>query len=298
MRWTLTFLTLAVSLLPATVSAQAKRSPQPLEPNLFREAAAPSRQDGITRYVRFEYGGATRYGILDGRQVTSLEGDPFGEYSMGDLSVDISRVRLLAPVEPSKVIAVGLNYQSHLGERAPAEYPGLFAKYPTSIVGPEADIVRPPDSRNLHYEAELVIVIGKTAKNVSVREAADHIFGVTAGNDISERDWQRADLQWLRAKGSDTFGPVGPWVVTGLDYSDLLLESRVNGEVRQSGRTSDLIFDVETIVSYVSRYVTLSPGDLIFTGTPGSTQAMEPGDVVEVELEGVGVLRNTVVQGR
>lgn len=298
MRRTLAFLTLAMSLLPATVSAQAQRSPQSPEPTLDRKAAPPSLQDGITRYVRFEYGGAIRYGILDGRQVTSLEGSPFGEHSMGDLSVDISRVRLLAPVEPSNVIAVGLNYQSHLGQRAPAEYPGLFSKYPTSIVGPDADIVRPPDSRNLHYEGELVIVIGKRAKNVSVREAADYVFGVTAGNDISERDWQGADLQWLRAKGSDTFGPVGPWIVTGLDYSDLLLESRVNGEVRQSGRTSDLIFDVETIVSYVSRYITLSPGDIIFTGTPGSTRAMEPGDVVEVELEGVGVLRNTVVQGR
>ena len=295
---TLAFLTLAMSFLPATVSAQAQLSTQPPETTLVRKAPAPSRQDGITRYVRFEYGGRVRHGILDGRQVTSLEGDLFGEHSLGDLSVDVSRVRLLAPVEPSNVIAVGLNYQSHLGQRTPAEYPGLFGKFPTSIVGPDADIIRPPDSRNLHYEAELVIVIGKTAKNVSVSEAADYIFGVTAGNDISERDWQGADLQWLRAKGSDTFGPVGPWVVTGLDYDDLLLESRVNGEVRQSGRTSDLIFDVETIVSYVSRYVTLSPGDIIFTGTPGSTQAMEPGDVVEVELEGVGILRNTVVQGR
>jgi len=295
---TLAFLILAASLLPSTVGAQAAQSPRPDGPAMGREAPAPGVQEGITRYVRFEYGRAVSYGILDGRQVTSLEGDIFGEYSLGDLSVDISRVKLLAPVEPTNVIAVGLNYQSHLGERAPADYPGLFAKFPTSIVGPDADVVRPPDSRNLHYEAELVIVIGKKAKDVPVSEAADYIFGVTAGNDISERDWQGADLQWLRAKGSDTFGPVGPWVVTGLDYNDLHLESRVNGEVRQSGRTSDLIFDVETIVSYVSRYVTLSPGDIIFTGTPGSTRAMEPGDVVEVELEGVGILRNTVVQGR
>jgi 2-keto-4-pentenoate hydratase/2-oxohepta-3-ene-1,7-dioic acid hydratase in catechol pathway len=271
-----------MSLLPATVSVQAQLSTQPPE-DPIRAAAATSRQEGITRYVRFAYRGAIRYGILDGRQVvTSLEGDLYGEHTVGDLSLDISEVKLLAPVEPSNVIAVGLNYQSHLGERAPAEYPGLFAKFPTSIVGPDADIVRPPDSRN----------------NVSVGEAADYIFGITAGNDISERDWQGADLQWLRAKGADTFGPVGPWVVTGLDYNDLHLESRVNGEVRQSGRTSDLIFDVETIVSYVSRYVTLSPGDIIFTGTPGSTRAMEPGDVVEIVLEGVGVLRNTVVQGR
>jgi 2-keto-4-pentenoate hydratase/2-oxohepta-3-ene-1,7-dioic acid hydratase in catechol pathway len=296
---TLAFLILAASLLPSTLLAQSTRLPRQGGLAMAREASASGVQEGITRYVRFEYGGAVRHGILDGRQmVTSLEGDLYGEHSVGDLSLHISQVKLLAPVEPSNVIAVGLNYQSHLGERAPAEYPGLFAKFPTSIVGPDAHIVRPPDSRNLHYEAELVIVIGKKAKNVPVSEAADYIFGVTAGNDISERDWQGADLQWLRAKGSDTFGPVGPWVVTGLDYSDLLLESRVNGEVRQSGRTSDLIFDVETIVSYVSRYVTLSPGDIIFTGTPGSTRAMEPGDVVEIVLEGVGSLRNTVVQGR
>jgi 2-keto-4-pentenoate hydratase/2-oxohepta-3-ene-1,7-dioic acid hydratase in catechol pathway len=127
--------------------------------------------------------------------------------------------------------------------------------------------------------------------------AAEYIFGVTAGNDLSERDWQRNDLQWLRAKGSDTFGPIGPVIVRGLDPNDLLLQTRVNGEVRQSERTRDLIFDVEEIVSYVSRYVTLYPGDVIFTGTPGSTMALEPGDVVEVEVEGVGVLRNTVVSG-
>lgn len=130
-----------------------------------------------------------------------------------------------------------------------------------------------------------------------MEEAGDYVFGVTAGNDISERDWQRDDLQWFRAKGSDTFGPVGPVLVRGLDHNDLLLETRVNGEIRQSERTRDLLFDVEEIVSYVSRYVTLFPGDIIFTGTPGSTQAMEPGDVVEVELEGVGILRNRVVGG-
>ena len=144
---------------------------------------------------------------------------------------------------------------------------------------------------------EMVIVIGREAKNVSESEAASFVFGVTAGNDLSERDWQSEDLQWFRAKGSDTFGPVGPAIARGLDHNDLLLQTRVNGEVRQSERTGDLLFDVEAIVSYVSRYVTLLPGDIIFTGTPGSTQALEPGDVVEVELEGVGVLRNPVVAG-
>jgi 2-keto-4-pentenoate hydratase/2-oxohepta-3-ene-1,7-dioic acid hydratase in catechol pathway len=236
------------------------------------------------------------YGILEGETIKVLEGDLFDEPRLTGTTVSLTGVRLLAPCEPSKVIAVGLNYQSHLGDREPAQYPGLFAKYPTSIIAHEDDIVMTADANNLHYEAELVVVIGERASNVSVDEAADYIFGVTAGNDVSERDWQRDDLQWLRAKASDTFGPMGPVIVTGLDHNDLLVQSRVNGEVRQTGRSSDLIFDVETIVSYVSKYVTLMPGDVIFTGTPGTTMAMQPGDVVEIEVEGVGVLRNTIVR--
>jgi len=251
----------------------------------------------VRRYVRYQAGGEVSFGLLEGEEVRPIQGDLFGEHRITTSRIPLSEVHLLAPVDPSKVIAVGLNYQSHLGEREPAAYPGLFAKYPTSIVGPGAPVVRPPDSGNLHYEGEMVIVMGREAKNVPETEAAQYIFGVTAGNDISERDWQREDLQWFRAKGSDTFGPVGPFLVTGLEPNDLLLQTRVNGEVRQSQRTSDLIFDVAEIVSYVSRYVTLYPGDIIFTGTPGSTQAMEPGDVVEVELEGVGILRNTIVAG-
>jgi len=251
----------------------------------------------VRRYVRYELDGQVSYGLLQEKEIQPIRGDLFGAHEVMPARLPLSEVRLLAPVNPSKVIAVGLNYQSHLGERAPAAYPGLFSKYPTSIVGPEASIIRPPDSRNLHYEGEMVIVIGREARDVPEAEAGRYVFGVTAGNDISERDWQGADLQWFRAKGSDTFGPVGPVLVTGLDHNDLLLQTRVNGELRQSERTGDLIFDVEEIVSYVSRYVTLYPGDIIFTGTPGSTQSMEPGDVVEVELEGVGVLRNTVVEG-
>ena len=251
----------------------------------------------IQRFVRYDLGGEVSWGLLLGEEIQPIRGDLFQDYQLLSTRVQLSRVRLLAPVSPSKVIAVGLNYQSHLGTRPPADYPGLFAKYPTSIVGPEEPIVRPPESRNLHYEGEMVIVIGRRAKSVPVAGAKEYVFGVTAGNDISERDWQSADLQWFRAKGSDSFGPVGPVLVTGLDHNDLLLETRVNGDVRQSERTGDLLFDVEEIVSYVSRYVTLLPGDIIFTGTPGSTQALEPGDVVEVELEGVGILRNTVVQG-
>ena len=206
----------------------------------------------------------------------------------------LADVKLLAPVAPSKVIAVGLNYQTHLGERSSAKYPGLFAKLPTTIIGPGDAIVLPPDATNVHYEGEMVVVIGKRASHVSEAEAPDYVFGVTCGNDVSERDWQKNDLQWFRAKATDTFGPLGPVIARGLNYSDLLLQTRLNGEVKQKQRTSDLIFNVPAVVSYVSRYVTLLPGDVIYTGTPGATSAMKPGDVVEVELEGVGVLRNPV----
>ncbi len=261
-------------------------------------ALPATAQEDVTRYVRYEVDGETKYGILDGADVRELDGNFIAGASETGRTHRSSDVELLAPVEPSKVIAVGLNYQSHLGDREPADYPGLFAKYPTSVVGSEAEIVMPADAGNLHYEGEMVIVIGRRAEDVPTERADEYVFGVAAGNDVSERDWQDADLQWLRAKASDTFGPVGPAVATGLDYGNLQLETRVNGEVRQSESTADLLFDVPTIVSYVSRYVTLLPGDIIFTGTPGTTRAMEPGDVVDVELEGVGVLRNTVVRER
>jgi len=250
-----------------------------------------------TRYVRYRRGGRTAYGILEGETIHELEGVLFASPRRSGNRVDLADVELLAPCEPSKVVAVGLNYRSHIGNRAVPESMGLFAKFPTSIIGPEADIVIPPDAENVHYEGELVVVIGRPAKNVAVEDAPDYIFGVTAGNDVSERGWQRGDLQWLRAKATDTFGPIGPAIVTGLDYDDLLVQTRLNGEVRQSESSKDLLFGVDQIVSYVSRYVTLYPGDLIFTGTPGSTQAMKPGDVVEIEVEGVGVLRNPVVAG-
>jgi len=252
-------------------------------------------QSGVTKYVRFAADGRVAYGILEGEAIQELAGDLFASPTRTGRAWPLANVQLLAPVEPKKVIAVGLNYRSHLGERAPAAYPGLFAKYPTSIVGPGADIVIPPDATNVHYEGEMVVVIGRRASRVSEADAPQYVFGVTAGNDVSERDWQSADLQWFRAKATDTFGPIGPAIVTGLRHDDLLLETLLNGEVVQSQRTSDLIFGVSAIVSYVSRYVTLEPGDLIFTGTPGTTRAFKAGDVVEVRLEGVGTLRNPAV---
>lgn len=257
-------------------------------------AFAGQAQIAITKYVRYTHDGKTSYGILEEDTVRELSGSLFQSPKATGKRLKLGEVRLLAPCEPSKIVAVGLNYKSHLGQRPGAAYPGLFAKYPTCVIGPEESIVFPEGAQNVHPEGEMVVVIGKRARNVPVEEAPKYIFGVTCGNDVSERDWQKSDLQWFRAKASDTFGPLGPAIVQGLNYNDLLLQTRVNGEVRQSQRTRDLIFSVDEVVSYVSRYVTLLPGDLIFTGTPGTTQAMKAGDVVEVELEGVGVLRNKV----
>ncbi len=255
-------------------------------------------QQKPTKYVRYSVNGATAFGILEGETIRELKGDLFASPAPTGKQLKLSEVKLLPPCVPSKVIAVGLNYKSHLGERPAAKYPGLFAKYPTSIVAHEDNIVVPPDAKNIHYEGELVVVIGRTAKSVPAAQAASYIFGVTAGNDVSERDWQAADLQWFRAKASDTFGPMGPAIVTGLNYNDLLLETKLNGEVVQSQRTRDLIFDVNAIVSYVSQYVTLQPGDVIFTGTPGTTRPFKVGDTIEVTIEGVGTLKNRAVAGK
>jgi 2-keto-4-pentenoate hydratase/2-oxohepta-3-ene-1,7-dioic acid hydratase in catechol pathway len=260
-----------------------------------------SGESAVTKYVRWEHKqhpGTIAYGILEPDRVVELQGDPFAKITPTGRMVMLADVKLHAPCVPSKVIAVGLNYRSHLGERKPAEYPGLFAKYPTSIIATEESIVLPADAKNVHYEGELVVVIGKRAKNAPKGQAASYIFGVTAGNDVSERDWQTANLQWFRAKATDTFAPLGPAIVTGLNYNDLLLQTRLNGEVVQSERTKDLIFDVDTIVSYISRYITLEPGDVIYTGTPQTTRPFKEGDTIEVEIEGVGVLRNKAVRAK
>ncbi|HEY7501418.1 MAG TPA: fumarylacetoacetate hydrolase family protein [Vicinamibacterales bacterium] len=259
-------------------------------------AVSLSAQARVTRYVRFAHQNTVAYGILEGETIRELKGDLFAPPAFTGKTLKLADVRLLAPVQPAKVIAAGLNYKSHIGERPAATYPGLFAKLPSSIVGPGDRILVPDDAKNVHFEGEMVVVIGKRAKNVPVDAAPQYVFGVTAGNDVSERDWQKSDLQWFRAKASDTFGPLGPVIVSGLNYGDLLLQTRLNGEVVQSQRTKDLIFDVPTLVSYISKFVTLDPGDVIYTGTPGSTKPMKPGDVVEIDIEGIGVLKNQVAR--
>src|SRR6185369_7930688 len=249
-----------------------------------------------TKYVRYSAAGKTSYGILEEQIIRELRGDIFSGAEPTGKTLSLSEVKLLAPCEPSKVLAVGRNYKSHIADRnieMPRE-PGIFWKPTSCIIGTEENIVLPEGAENVHYEAELVVVIGKKGKAIPEADAAKYVFGVTGGNDVSARDWQKNDLQWFRAKGSDTFGGLGPCIVQGLNYNDLLVQSRVNGEVRQSQRTNDLIFSVDHVIHYVSRYVTLFPGDIIYTGTPGNTKAMMPGDLVEIEIEGVGVLRNRV----
>jgi 2-keto-4-pentenoate hydratase/2-oxohepta-3-ene-1,7-dioic acid hydratase in catechol pathway len=248
----------------------------------------------MTHYVRYSAKGKACYGILEGETIRELQGNFLQEIVPTGNTLPLKEVRLLAPCEPSKVLAIGRNYKSHLGDRTPLLYPGVFIKLPSCIIATGEAVVMPEGAKDVHHEAELVVVIGKTASRVSKEDAPKYIFGITAGNDISERAWQKGDLQWFRAKASDTFGPLGPAIVQGLNYNDLLVQCRINGEVVQSQRTSDLLFSVDYIVSYLSQYVTLLPGDIIYTGTPGQTRAMKSGDQVEVEIEGVGTLKNPV----
>jgi 2-keto-4-pentenoate hydratase/2-oxohepta-3-ene-1,7-dioic acid hydratase in catechol pathway len=250
----------------------------------------------IERFVRYQAAQAIAYGSLDGETVHELDGDLFSGRRNG-VTHNLRAVKLLAPCEPSTILAVGRNYGSHLGQRNRPSRPDMFFLPPTAIQHPGEPIVIPQDATDVHYEGELVIVIGTTAKNASPEAARECIFGVTCGNDVSERQWQHGpdkDLQWWRAKGSDTFAPLGPCIARGLNYDNLLLRTRLNGDTVQEQSTSDLLFDCPTVVSWVSRYVTLRPGDVIYTGTPGTTKAMKPGNVVEVEIEGIGILSNPV----
>ncbi|MEQ8955508.1 MAG: fumarylacetoacetate hydrolase family protein [Gammaproteobacteria bacterium] len=251
-----------------------------------------------TQFVRYSQGGdEIHWGMVhpDG-SIHQLAGAPYNTMEHTGVVVQRDQIRLEAPVDPKLVFMTAFNFRSHISGD-PAEFPGLFIVPANSIVGPEDPIVRPAESRNLHYEAEMVVVIGKRAENVPVEEAGDYIFGVTGGNDVSERAWQGGDIQWVRAKGSRGFNAVGPVLVQGADYKNTQITGRFNGEVVQGENSSDLIFGMEEMVSYISKYFTLEPGDMIWSGTMGSTRAMEPGDVYEVELSGVGVLRNEVVQG-
>jgi len=261
-------------------------------------STALAAEPNAVRYARFQVAGKTACGIVEGDRVREIEGDVPGAGKPTGKTFQLSEVKLLVPTRPSKVIALAGNYKSHLGATARPKHPEPFFKIPSCLIGQGESIVIPPGTAVVHHEGELVIVMGKRAHHVPPEKALDYVLGVTCGNDVSARDWQKNDVQWWRAKGSDTFGPCGPWVASGINYDDLLLTVRVNGQVKQQQRTSDLIFGVAAIVSFISQHVTLERGDLIFTGTPGATTQIHPGDVVEVEIEGVGVLKNPVAVGR
>lgn len=250
-------------------------------------------------YVRYEQNGKTSWGELKGETIHQLSNAPYLDGMATGVTVNKANVKMMAPVDPRDVYMTGFNYEDHIPEgQKTTPYPGLFMVPAGTLIGPDAEIIHPADSDFIGYEAETVIVIGKRADNVSVEDAADYIFGVTAGNDVSARDWIPADIQWFRGKGAKGFNSVGPVLQTGLDYKNLTLTARLNGEVRQNGNTSKMIHDFEKMVSYISKYFVLNPGDLIWSGTIGTSEQLKVGDVYEVEIDGVGVLRNTIIQGK
>ena len=250
--------------------------------------------------IRYEADGAIRHGVLEGDQISEIEGDFFGELRRTGRKDDLSGVAVRHPTTPSKIINLAGNYLSHMGDRPPFDKPQPFVATPSSALDPDAPIVILPEAHNVHYEGEMAVIIGRRASGIEPSQVRRHILGVCAANDVSERDWQGGDdkdVQWWRAKSADTFSPFGPVIATDLDYSNLDLTTRLNGATVQSCNTSQLIFGVDEIVSFVSRFMTLEPGDAVFTGTSGETSRMQDGDLVEVELSGCGVLRNPVRQG-
>jgi 2-keto-4-pentenoate hydratase/2-oxohepta-3-ene-1,7-dioic acid hydratase in catechol pathway len=252
------------------------------------------------RIARFSHQDSIRFGIVDDTDLVVLSGDPmFAGYDTTGERVPISDAVLLAPVIPrSKIVCVGRNYRDHaaeLGNDVPSE-PLMFLKPSSSIIGPRDPIRRPPQSKQVEHEAELAVVIGaRGARRIDRANALKAVFGYTVANDVTARDLQRRDVQFTRAKGFDSFCPLGPWIETELDPSDLEVRCEVNGEVRQLGRTRDMVFDVATLVSYVSHVMTLLPGDVILTGTPAGVGPLVAGDTCVVRVEGIGEIANPVI---
>jgi len=263
------------------------------------------------RIARFVHPGGAAFGVveggpaqggadvsLDALTVAEIEGHPFGQITFTGQRWALPDVRLLSPILPSKVIGVGRNYAAHaaeLGHEVPSA-PLLFLKPSTSVIGPADAIRLPVESHQVEHEAELAVVIGATgARDVPKERALDAVLGYTCGNDVTARDLQKADVQFTRAKGYDSFGPLGPWIETNLDPSDLGVRCTVDGELRQDGRTKDFIFDIPTVISYISHIMTLLPGDVILTGTPAGVGPITAGHQVSVSIEGIGTLTNPVV---
>jgi len=256
------------------------------------------------RIARFTAAGQTpRFGVLEGdpdgpdATITALAGFPLPPFELTDIRIPLAQVRLLQPVVPSKIVAFGKNYADHVAEMGgPApDDPVLFLKPSTSAVGPDDEIKLPALTREVHHEAELAVVIGAVVRSVPVERALETVLGYTCANDVTARDLQRADGQWARAKGFDTFCPLGPWIETDLDPTDVLVECRVNGDLRQSASTQVLLHSVAELIAFASAAMTLLPGDVILTGTPAGVGPLVAGDEVDVTIGGIGTLSNKVV---
>ncbi|HET8626387.1 MAG TPA: fumarylacetoacetate hydrolase family protein [Thermomicrobiales bacterium] len=250
------------------------------------------------RIARYRDGEAARLGVVDGDAVRAAGGELFGALIPGERVGALADVTLLPPVAPSKIVAVGLNYADHVAESGPAldlpKEPVIFMKPPSSLLGHGGTILLPAGAEPVHYEAELAVVIGRRARHVRREDAYDYVLGLTCGNDVSARNYQQQDGQWVRAKGFDTFTPLGPWIATDLRADALAIQSRLNGGVEQSSNTRHLLFDVPFLIAFISGVMTLLPGDVIMTGTPAGVGPMHPGDRIEVEVEGIGTLANGV----
>ena len=256
----------------------------------------------ITRLVRVLFDGVPTWGIVDDGAVYRLEGVPYGTWTQGKGLGTLDTLPVLSPTVPTKIVCVGRNYAAHAAEHnnPMPKAPLLFLKPPSSVIAHGEAIVLPSQSQRVEHEAELAVVIGRRCRNVTAERAWDYVLGVTCGNDVTARDLQRKDGQWTRGKGFDTFCPLGPWLVTGVtaaDFADVAVTCCVNGDVRQHGRTSEMAFTPADIIAYVSAVMTLLPGDVLMTGTPAGVGPLVAGDVVDVEIDGVGVLRNTVTGG-
>jgi len=248
------------------------------------------------KIVRFEFEGTQSYGTVEGELVRPAEGSPFGEFRPSGSTIPMDKVKLLSPSMPGKAVCIGLNYRDHALEfdLPIPKSPVIFLKPSTSVIPPSALIEKPAMCQRLDFEAELVVVIGKKAKNVPAGKAGEYILGYTCGNDVTARDLQPKDGQWTLAKSFDTFLPFGPWIETDLDPSALGIRAILNGEVKQASSTANLIFPVIELVSYLSSVMTLEPGDIIMTGTPSGVGPMKSGDEIVVEIEGIGRLVNRV----
>ena len=240
------------------------------------------------------------FGWLQGERIGKIDGSPYAEFRRREPDINLHNIKLLSPVSPTKIVCIGRNYAAHAKERNAEvpEVPLIFLKPPSSIIGHEDNIILPPQSNQVDHEAELVVIIGKTGRWISPDDAMKHVFGYSIGNDVTARDLQRSDGQWTRAKGFDTFCPIGPWVETEFDPSDALITCNVNEELRQMASTRDMVFNVKQLIAYISSVMTLTTGDAIFTGTPSGIGPIVPGDYVEITIEGIGTLTNTVTIDR